>query len=407
MMRPVSIICSLGAIVALAFFLSCPSRVEAESLRATPSLLLEERWDSNVFNASDNEVSDFVTRATPRLALSYAVLGDNVVLRGAIELEKHADRTELDTNTATKSLELTTGGPIRLTERFSLTPYARFLETRDTFRRNELTQLPDAGGIPPESLVNVRQKVREYSGNLQTVYLLTPKLQLGVGAGGNRREFPDETTNLQGSRSITGNASLNHRFTPVFSSGLYTETTYTSFDSAPNSRIYAGGLTAAYDVTENYKVEARAGAGYLRQSTGVGDDTDTDFSPNGRLSITYSKLDFRARLFGNYEFSGAGSFGKPTKRGNVTASFTDQFAPRWFWDLAGYYQTNRSTDEQVTEDLVTASGTAGIRYQAATWAIVNLSGNVNRQWSHGVTGTSLKREYIMIGLELSTTYPVF
>jgi hypothetical protein len=105
--------------------------------------------------------------------------------------------------------------------------------------------------------------------------------------------------------------------------------------------------------------------------------------------------------------AGAGSLGRTTKRANVGLTLSDRFAPRWTWDLSGSYQTNRSTDDAVTEDFVTASGTAGIAYQAAEWASVRLSGNSFRQWSHGTTGDDLERNTILLGLTMSKMYPVF
>jgi hypothetical protein len=408
MRRSIPALSISGWILALAVFGLQPFPAEAEVLRAIPSLLLEERWDSNVFNTSSNEQSDFVTRATPRLGLSFRAFQDNILLRGSLEAEKYADHTELDSNSSVKSLELTTEGPMRFSPRFSLTPYARYLEARDTFRRNELTLVPGDVNLPPDSLASAREKVREYTATIQTVTLLSPRLDLGVGGGWVKREFPEDTARLQdGSRAITGNATLNFRASPRFAYGPYADVVYTSYDNNPNSRIYTGGLSAIYDWSAFLRIEARAGASYLRQATVSGDGTDTNWSPNGRLAFTYAKADFRARLSGDYGYSGGGSFGQPTQRGNVSLSFTNQFVSRWWWDLSGYYQTARSVDDPITEDLATTSGTAAIRYQAASWATISLSGNVYDQEDNGPTNDSVRRQTIMLGFDLSSTYTIF
>lgn len=397
------VISSLAAVLVLFACLSA----DAANLRAIPSLALEERWDSNVFNAPGDEESDFVFRASPRLTLSIDAFQSTLNFGGGVDFEKYVDHSELESNPLTKFFELTMGTPFRITPRFSMQPSARYVETRDAVRRIELTQAVEPGLPPSESLVTGRTEVRETSGSLQLTYLLTPRVDLGIGGGGVRREFVDATPGVVDSRTISGNASLAYRVTPRFSSGMYFDTSYNSFDNLPNSRTYTGALTGTYLLTEKLTIDARAGASLARESTGVGDERIDTWSPTGRLSITYSARDFRAILFGSYELAGAGSLGRTTKRGNIVLTLTDRFTPRWSWDLSGYFQTNRSTDAVVTEDLVTASGTAGVAYQAFEWATIRLSGNTFRQWSHGVTGDNLERSSVLLGLTISKVYPVF
>ncbi len=382
-------------------------RSYAVNLKATPSILFDEAWDSNVFNAPSNEKSDFIFRAKPKLMLSLEVFNTNLDLTGGFELEKYSKYTELDKNTATKNYGLTVNEPIQITPRFSLRPSIRYIETQDAVRRNKLTETPVPGLPPSETTVTTRTGVREYAASMQLAYLLTPLVDLEIGGGGTKREFTEKVTGLIDSRSVKGNASAKYRVTGRLSTGVYFDTSYNSFTGRPNSRTYTGGLLGTYRLTENNTLDARAGATLDRESTGVGDGKRDIWSPNGRLSFTYVRGEFSASVLGSYELAGAGSFGRTTKRTNAVVSLTDQFARGWWWLLSGYGQTNRSTDIAATEDLVSAGGTGGIRYMPVRWATLSLMGNTIRQWSHGLDGENLGRESVLLGVTLSDTYILF
>ena len=81
----------------------------------------------------------------------------------------------------------------------------------------------------------------------------------------------------------------------------------------------------------------------------------------------------------------------------------------WSWDLSGSYQRNRSTGDQTvsTEDVDTASGAAGLRYEIVPWASVRVSGNIYRQRSDSSLGRDLDRESVLLELNLGKTYNLF
>ncbi len=380
---------------------------DGANLNAVPSVTLDGCWSSNVLNASQNEVSDYFLRATPALRLSLQTQSATVSLSGGFEGEWYAEHDELNGTTATKDIYLTSTDPIRVSPRFTVRPGARFVETRDAIRRNELSAAPIPGLPPSETLVTARTPVREYSGAVQFGYAMTPNVELGFGGGGLRREYPDRPPGLFGSRVFTGNVSLSYRLTPRFSTGIFGNTSYDSFDGRPNSRSYSSGLMAGYAVSERLTTEARAGATLLRESTGVGNERRDEWSPYGLLSATYRNQDFRATLTGSYEMAGGGSLGVTAKRENVTLSFGDRFTPRWGWDLSGSIQSNRSTDPAVTTDFVTGEGSGAIRYEAARWASLHLSGHLFRQRSRGLTGDDISVRSVLLGVSLSNEYNVF
>ncbi len=380
---------------------------DAANLNASPSITLDGSWDSNVRDASVNEVSDYFLRATPRLTLSLATQTATVGLSGGFDAEWYLDNPELNSTTATKNFDLTTTDPIQVTPTFSVRPSARFVESVDAVRRMELSQAAIPGRPPSESFVTVRTKTREYAGSLQFVHRLTPNFELGFGGGAFRREYPDHPPDLFGSRTFTGNISLSYRVTPSFTSGFFGDTSYDSYDGRPNSRTYSAGLSGNYALSERFQLEARAGGSLLRESTGIGDERHEEWSPTGRLSLTYASGDLRATLTGSYEFAGGGSLGRPTTRSSATVTFTDRFSPRWTWDLLGSVQSNRSTDAAATEDLVTGESSGGVRYDATQWASLHLTGRVFRQLSRGPAADDISRQSVILGVTLSNTYNIF
>ena len=394
-------------VLVLSCLLSSPG--EAANINVIPSISLEGTWDSNIFNTSTNETSDYIYRARPQLSLILEAFHTSAKISGGFEAERYVDHDELNEVSATNNFDLTVNEPFRFTPNFSLLPSASYVETRDSARRNRLTQTVSPELLPSETVVTARTKVREYRASLHIDYLLSPNVDLGLGGGGTKRQFVDPVpgANEEDSQTITGDASVSYRITPRFSSGIFVNTSHNTFDVSPSSTSYTAGLTANYLLTQFYSLNARAGASRLEETAVATGQTDKTWVPYGSLSLTYTWQYFQATLQGTYEIAGAGSFGRATKRGNVAVTLTNQFAERWWWDLSGSYQTNRSTDDPVTEDIVTTDASAGIRYTAVEWASFRLSGNVIRQRSDGIEGDDLDRESVFLGVDLSKVYRLY
>ncbi len=375
------------------------------NLIATPGISLEERWDSNIQNTATDEISDFVTRATPRLAVTVETYRTRLNLAGGVDFERYAKHSEFNEKAAI-FFDMNTARPLQFTPRFSLLPSVRIAETNDPARRNVLTQSPIAGLPPSETIVTARTKTREYSGSLQFTYLLTPNVGLGLGGGGTKRTFLDNNAGGIDSDSVSGNASISYRFTPRFSSGIYSSASRNTFENDTDSRTYNLGLSMNYLFSEHFTLDARAGANYLKETIATGEETTT--SPSGQLSLTYNSRDFKTALLGSYELAGGGSFGVTTHRGTIQLSLADRFAQRWWWDLSGSYQINRSLDTPRTEDVSTWYGNAGLRYQAAEWASFRLAGSLVRQGArNSIEGSDLDRNSITLGLDLNKAYKLF
>ena len=391
--------------------LACVGVTKAESanVNATPSLSLGANYDSNILNSSSNEESDYVFRAVPRLVISLESPTTKAELGGAIEAEKYADHDELDNDTATKSVDFRL---VRTGARATISPSARYVETNDLTRRYLFapSDIPTPEpAVPVETLIAERVQTKEYSGALQISYLVSPKVRLGVGGGGSKRDFSENTSGYTGSKTWTGNGSISYQFTSRFSGGLSFNTSYNTFEGRPNSHTYSGELTGRYNVSETTTLNASAGGTFLRESTGVKDEKNDEWSPTGSLGITYAERDFRATLLGSYAIAGGGIFGGTTKRETLSLALSDRFARWWSWNLSGSYQRNRSAGDQTsgTEDVDTASGAAGLGDQIVTWASVRLSGNIYRQRPDSPLGRDLDRESVLLELNLGKTFNLF
>ena len=251
-------------------------------------------------------------------------------------------------------------------------------------------------------------KSRDYGAAMWGSYLVTPKVVFSLGGGFTKRQFLDNVAGGDGdSRVLTGDTSLIYQFTPIFSSGFFISTAYNTFDSGRDSRILSGGLTGSYKFSHTLTMNARAGASRAIESdpTGLPDRTTT--SPTVSISVAYEEGNFRAALTGSSDLGGGGSFGRTTRRQTVGLSLVNQFAPAWSANLSGVFESNRSLDDAVAEDMSSTAGTARIGYQPASWAILNLSGTIFRQWSNGAFGDDLKRYSAFLGITLSYTYNIF
>ena len=397
----------LAALAAIGILLP-PPRAAAANLDITPAISLDQVYDSNVFNTDGNEKGDFIFRATPAVTFSLEMPETTLNLRSSITLDTYYKYTKLNSNDSAITLALESQPPLRLTPRWSIAPSGHFVQARNSYLRNQL--VPSEDPLLPASIAteSATRKSRDYGAALRMIYLLTEKSEFSLGGGFSKRQFLDNVTaggNVD-SRVVTGDTTLTYKFTPLFSSGLFLNTAYNTFDSGRDSRTFAGGLTGTYLFSPALTMTARAGASRAQETGSAGIPDRTTWSPAGSLSLTYADREFRAALTGSIDQSGGGSFGVTTRRQSVGVSLSDRFAAKWTADLSGNYQENRSLDVSVSEDLTSATGTAGVRYQPTTWATLHLSGAALRQWNNGAIGTDLTRYSAFLGITLGKAYNI-
>jgi len=380
----------------------------AANLDVTPSISLDQSYDSNVFNTDGNEKGDFILRATPAVTFSLKMPETTLNLRTSLTSDTYYKYTERNSTSSAVTLALDATPPVRISPRLSIAPSGHFVQARDSYLRTQL--VPSGDPLQPASIATENQirKSRDYGAALRVIFLLTEKTEFSLAGGFTKRQFLDNAAGSDvDSRVVTGDTTLTHRFTPLLTSGLFFNTAYNTFENGRDSRTVSGGLTGSYQFSPAVSMNARAGVSRAQETGVAGLPDRTTWSPAGSVSLTYAEGDFRAALTGSIDQSGGGSFGLTTRRQSIGFSLTDRFARNWTANLAGNFQENRSLDAAVTQDLSSATGTAGIGYQPAAWATLHLSGTALRQWSNGAVGTDLTRYSAFLGLTLGTTYNIY
>ena len=383
------------------------SLAAAAKIDITPSISLNQTYDSNVFNSNGNEKEDFILRVTPAVTFSLKMPETTLNLRSSLTSDTHYKYTELNSTNSAISLAIDTT-PIQITPRFSVVPSGHFVQARNSYLRTQL--IPSGDPLIPDSIATETavRKSRDYGGALRVIYLLTEKSEFSLGGGYLKRQFLDNVSGGIDSRVVTGDTTLTYKFTPLFSSGLFSSTAYNTFEDGRDSRTFAGGLTGTYLFSPALTMNARAGVSRTKETDPAAGLPDrTTAGPSGSLSLSYAGQNARASLTGSISQSGGGSFGLTTRRESVGVSLSGRFAPKWTADLSGNFQVNRSLDAAVSQDLTSATGTAGVGYQPATWATLHLSGTAFRQWSNGTVGADLMRYSAFLGVTLGYTYNIY
>ncbi len=407
-MHPLGRTHGILATLAVIGLLLPPSRAAAAKIDINPSISLDQVYDSNVFNTNGNEKGDFIFRATPALTFSLKMPETTLTLRTSLTSDTFYRFTELNSTNSAITLALESQPPLALSPRFSIAPSGHFVQARNSFLRTQLVPTTDPLAPPSISAESATQKSRDYGAAIRATYLLTEKSEFSLGGGFSKLQFLESTSGNVGSRVISGDTSLRYRFAPLFSSGLFFSTSYNTFENGTDSRVFAGGLTGTYLFSPAFTVDARAGASHVKETFASGVvPENTKTSPYGALSLVYSGKDYRAALSGTIEQAGGGNLGVTTRRESVSLSVSDQFALRWWADLTGTYQVNRSLESNASGDLTSAIGTAGVRHQPLEWMEVHLSGSGFRQSGNGTLGTDLTRYSAFLGVTVGKTYNIY
>jgi len=391
----------------LAAFLMAGTPIPAHALpvRATPSITVEQAYDSNVFyDRTGNEEDDFILHIRPALSLTYPPDNSAVTLDIYAESSRYYKNPDLSRPVTTWGGALSSARPLVLSPNVSMTPRGYYLETYDSARRSALALSPEAPTIPIEITQFGQTHTRDYGGSVIVGYQAAPRIQSALTGAYNRHEIITDNTDLTDYYTYTGDLLVSYQTGPGSTIGIFGTASDTTYSNGNVSTIYSVGLRGSYAFSGYFLADGRVGTSFLRDKPGDGSPESTSQSPTATLSLTYRDRDFFATAWGSYGYSAGSSFGATTLQGNAGLSLGDQFANGWWWSLSGLYQKNRNIDEPSTVHSTTGTGTAEIRYVPALWATLYLSGTYYREWDQTDSGSDLKRTTAILGVTLSDTY---
>ena len=380
------------------------------SMEAIPSIRLEEGWDSNVFNASTDEVSSFGTRVSPGLALKFTSV-DNVMLQISGNYDKiwyqKTEAKDADYNTWFFRVDSTGGW--KLTPNFSVLPSVFYVNTNNSSRRSQLVPSGDLV-LPPVTITNYGEtKTEEFGGRLNLNFLVTENFTIGVNGNYSEQRFSDNTTGsgLANSTTSGANASFSYIFSPRTSLGFLVSGSHQTYQNAPDADTLSGGLLFGYQFSEALRLDGNVGMSYIRQKEGSGVPGEQTSAPSGSFNIAYTSAGFTAQVFGSAVYSGGSGFGQATRQYTTGLAFTDQFTREWSGNLSGAYQVSRSVFVTDAVNLHAIVGSAGLSYKPWVWGGLDLTGNLNRQTSDGQFGQNLNVYSAVLGITISKPYTIF
>lgn len=219
----------------------------------TPSLTLEERYDDNVFGTAQDRQSDFITRLTPGLALSYE--GDTVRLGASLSAtgELYADNSDLDNFGENRNAAFTLG--YRPNERFTLALAGQYARTNDpsSFVTGPVPVTAPLGAPFVPTVELARQETSQYSLTATGEYRLDPRW---TARAGYAFALVDEKNGTD-SRSHTGSAGTSYELTR--SDQLLLDARVTYFDATESDTSVTGLLGWARQWTPDLRTSLAAG----------------------------------------------------------------------------------------------------------------------------------------------------
>jgi hypothetical protein len=281
------------------FFLFPPICFGQYQYEFTPSVSVSGEYDDNIFLSRDNEVDDYIARATPRLALSILSQHTDLSLSYAPSFVRYDENDDLDT---TRHLgNVTWGQEVSQHLRFNLT---------DTYIQSE-DPLEDE--FDPQGIRRTRNEYWVNIGRASMGYVFGAENSLNVGYGRQDRENDDIT--LDDSTVQTPFAGLTYWFN--VKNGLELNYTYTDVDYSRDDDLPASGDYEGHN----------AGIRYIRR-----------FSPHtsGYIGYAYTIRDSDEGLTEEYGVH------------DVNAGLEHAFSPQYAISAsAGYFiQVNDITENQ-------------------------------------------------------------
>lgn len=380
------------------------------SMDVIPSLKLEQGWDSNLFNTSSDETSDFFFRSKPELVLRWNTPGASIFFSGSMEGTWYYNYPYANQDpTWNLRIGLTGGQAVQVSSALSLAPSMYYINTRNTFRRTQL--LPSGDAVLPQPTISTTSgnvNSTDFGAGLSMKYMITPSLAFGVGGNyGERRFTNDNVLGLTNSSLVAGDVSVSYNFSKRFFAGVGIAGSRETSESDLNTEIESTSISLGYQFSPEVRSEGSFGISQARQTAKFPDPERKSVDPFGKFNIYYASGTFSANVFASASYTAGSGYGGIVRQETVGIGFVDQFAGNWHWNISGLGQRSKTLFGPTDVVLNTIYGTGGLRYQILEWATIDFNAYATRQRSEGQIAATTDYYSALIGFTIGKPYKIF
>jgi len=367
----------------------------ASRWKVLPHIDLQVMWDDNIFIQANNEISDFLFRATPGLTLGY--LDDEARLERFLDRQQRASRAvQFDGNFFL--LDYTPSYVVFLENdaENSFDQEARF-EAR--WQLQKLSLSAQAAFLSRnETNIDIGRRLRHtaYNVGLSARYQFTERTSADLGGFYLSDEFEDAPGNVE----LRSEAYVNYELTPRVQVSLGLAVGQVEVEQAPSQtfeRILARG---SYSITDKVSVRAQGGVEF-RQFDGGRDQINPIFE----LDLLYVPAELTTVGVGFYRRV-IPSFSLPedsVETMGVTVNFSRDLQAGLRLLAAAGYQKNQFSSTGATEERTDEFffGRIGVLYNFANWGSAGLNYEYrNNDSTRSISGFTNNQ----ITLDLSLTF---
>jgi hypothetical protein len=376
-------------VAAGALLLGCPAAAGAQGRWVfTPSLILAERYDDNVFGTAHDRQSDFITRITPGVALGYE--GETVSLGASFSAtgELYADQSDLDNFGENRNGALTLG--YRPDERLTLRLAGRYARTNDPseFVATESAPVAAALGAPVVPTVELqRRESSQFTLGASGDYRLDPRW---TARAGYEFAYVDEEAGTD-SRSHTGRVGA--RYDLSRSDQVFSDASASAFEGGDPDTSASLLLGWARRWTQDFRTSLALGPRVSDGDWGAAADASLTYLPEREWSVTLAYFLGTGLAVGE-----EGAQNVSTLRASVgfqpmrDLRFSAGSSWTRTWDIGN------DPDEEVT---TTYGATLSASYRITDWLIATLAYQLS--YERPAAGDTITHNQVTLGLTLA--YP--
>jgi hypothetical protein len=398
------LLAELGVVGGVAFL--APSPALADEFKLTPSIVIREEYNDNIFFETRDAQKDFITVAAPALTLSNRSEKTDLNLRAALADYHYARYSSFNT------VDPTLQGRIRhrLTPRLAMSADAGYLRDSSPDRELETT-----------GLVLGSVKRERFQGGFSSEYVLSEKTTAGLSYNFGRDRYDSDTDADLESHGIQLSAvhDLDARFSRTKGRMNLGYDRY-RYSTGALVNNYSATVGFIWNVTETVSLLLDAGGRYTVTDFDLyryaapppfppvlvkEEVTNRGWGWVGQATLAYKGEKGTANLsFGNNVFPASGRAGN-TERMSLTADIRYRLTYEWSVAASGaYYKNDSDRSESSTAEINEQTWllSPSVRYEFTKDLYLDASYSFNRV-EYRQSDTAAARNIVMV--KLTWQYP--